>query len=99
MRRVIKKGVLSKRSTPSIRNTAYVVCDVGSGMFSGEMIVSLVVKDESISVIVNDSDVSHGRLQVQVYDKKGDQYLIGLPGEAFSSSRKLWIGQNQLQLR
>jgi hypothetical protein len=79
---------------------AYIRCQVENGMFNHEKIASITLGDVDISVIVDEQAVQKsGLLQVHVYGKKGNTFLIGLPGETFSSSRKMWVDQGQLQLQ
>jgi hypothetical protein len=98
MPRPVKK-VLRSAATGKFGSTAYLRCNIENGMFNHEKIASFTLGDADISVIVNDQAVHSGRLRVQVYGKKGDTFLIGVPGETFSSSRKMWVNQAQLQLR
>lgn len=70
---------------------AFLNCEVGAGMFRGERIVSFVVEGNNISAIVNEGFVKGERLEVDVYSQKGDELLIGIPGESFSTPRKIWV--------
>lgn len=97
MRRPVTK--LRAQTAAKASATAYLHCEVEGGMFNQEKIVSVTLGDVDISVIVNDTAINHGRLQVHVYGKKGKSYLIGLPGESFSSPRIMWVDQAQLQLQ
>lgn len=71
--------------------------DVGNGMFRGEKIVSFNVMGSEVSAIVNEKCVKGGnKLEVNVYDQKAGRSLIGLPGESFSTSRKVWVDNHEL---
>ncbi len=89
-----RKRTRARRSSSPTK--AYLTCDIDEGMFLGEKIVSISVTGKEVSVIVSKESVRTGKLEVIVYDQKGDQSLIGLPGESFSTSRKIWIDKTQL---
>lgn len=99
MSRIVKRMSAPVKGIQKSGKTAYLNCGVGYGMFNGEKIVSVTVGQEAISIIVGDSAISQGRLQVDVYGKKGNHYLIGFPGETFSASRKMWVDQKELHLK
>jgi len=71
-------------------------CNVGKGMFQGEIIVSFTVKGNTISAIVDKEHIKRGELEVDIFGKKGDELLIGIPGESFSSSRKIWVPEQMV---
>ncbi len=89
-------------SQPKVRKgsktRAYVRCDVENGMFRGEKIVSLKVMGEDVSVIVNEKSVTNGKLEVNVLGTEKGRVLIGLPGESFSTSRRVWVNQQEIAL-
>jgi len=69
-------------------------CEVAEGMFKGERIVSLLnIEGNTISAIVNEESIIDDTfLEVDVYkEKKGKGVLIGIPGETFSTPRKIWV--------
>lgn len=74
-------------------------CKVSKGMFEGEKIV--VVESStgaSISAIVNkESVVNSHAIKVEVFDKKQTDYLVRLPGETFSTPRKVWVPGKNLE--
>lgn len=78
------------------KSRAFVLCDVNEGMFRGEKIVSFRVMGEEISAIVNEKSVNDNRLQVNVLESDQDRVLIGLPGESFSTSRRVWMNKKEL---
>ena len=84
------------RDTIRSGSQAFLSCEIGDGMFKGEKIVALSVSGEFFSVIVSENSVREGKLVVDVYEKKGNQFLIGLPGESFSTARSIWVPQEQL---
>lgn len=88
---------MQKMNVKASKGKALVKVDVGNGMFRGEKIVSLKVMGEDVSAIVNEKCVKGGnKLEVNVYDKKAGRSLIGLPGESFSTSRKVWVDNHEL---
>ena len=72
-------------------------CDVGEGMFEGEKIISFKTDTSTISAIVNQSSIVENKLQVDIYADKEDKFLIGIPGETFSSTRKIWIEREKIK--
>ncbi len=76
--------------------TGFINCEVGKGMFQGEKIVSLKVMGQDVSAIVNEKSVKDDKLQVNIYEAKQGRVLIGLPGESFSTSRKVWIDSREI---
>lgn len=74
----------------------FISCDVNDGMFRGEKIVSFRVMGEEISAIVNENSVSGNRLEVNVIESDRDKVLVGLPGESFSTSRRVWMNKQEL---
>ena len=73
-------------------------CKVGDGMFEGERIVSFKINGNTISAIVNKESVrDKNLLEVDIYKKKGKEVLIGIPGEVFSTSRKIWIPKEAIE--
>ena len=94
---LVRNGKRKQARQSGSSKRAYLKCeDIDDGMFRGEKIVSVSVMGKDVSVIVSEKSVSTGKLEVTVYDQKGEQYLIALPGESFSTSRKLWIDKTQL---
>lgn len=78
--------------------TGLLRCKVKDGMFEGEQIVSFGIKGNTVSAIVNKESVKDKkRLEVDVYKKKGEEVLIGIPGETFSTSRKIWVSQKEIE--
>jgi hypothetical protein len=91
-----------RRTSSKVGPLAYLNCDVEDGMFKGEKIVSLRVEDKDVSLIVNSECIVSGernKLEVKVIDKKGRQFLVGLPGESFSTGRKVWVSKDHLLAR
>ena len=85
-------------SRPS-KGQAFVTCAVDKGMFRGEKIVSFKVMGEEISAIVNENSVKNGnQLEVNVLRAGKDKILIGLPGESFSTSRRVWVNKQEISL-
>lgn len=80
------------------KGRAFVSCDVEKGMFRGEKIVSFKVMGQDVSAIVNEKSVIHGRLEVSILGSQAGRILIGLPGESFSTSRKVWVNKQELSL-
>jgi hypothetical protein len=77
---------------------ALLKCKVNDGMFAGEQIVSFGTKGNTVSAIVNKRSVARrNRLKVAVYKKKGRHVLIGIPGETFSTSRKIWVLEKETE--
>jgi len=75
-------------------------CKAGKGMFEGEKIVSYKINDKINSAIVYEECViDKNKLKVDIYEKKGDKLLIGIPGETFSTSRKIWVPQEIIEIR
>ncbi|MEW6686446.1 MAG: hypothetical protein AB1393_09635 [Candidatus Edwardsbacteria bacterium] len=78
--------------------TGLLKCEVKDGMFEGEQIVSFNIKGNTVSAIVDKESVrDKKRLEVDVYKKKGEEVLIGIPGEPFSTSRKIWVPQEEIE--
>lgn len=75
----------------------FLSCEVGKGMFQGEQIVSFKVGETNISSIVNTGFIKNGKLEVDVYDTKEDELLIGIPGESFSTTRKIWVPKEMIE--
>jgi hypothetical protein len=71
-------------------------CDVGEGLFEGEKIISFKTDTNTISAIVNQTSIIGSKLQVDIYEDKEDKSLIGIPGETFSSARKIWIEKEKI---
>lgn len=89
--------MIKTRLRKSHKGTGLVKVDVGNGMFRGEKIVSFKIMGEDVSVIVNEKSVkSGGKLEVNIYEAKKGRVLIGLPGESFSTSRKVWVDRQEL---
>lgn len=86
-----------KAKKPS-KGRAFVSCDVENGMFRGEKIVSFKVMGQDVSAIVNEKSVIHGKLQVNILGSQEGRVLISLPGESFSTSRKVWVNQQEISL-
>lgn len=72
-------------------------CEVSDGMFKGEKLILFKIGERSISASVSAESVNGSLLKVDVYQKKGDEVLIGIPGESFSSTRKVWIPKEMLK--
>jgi len=78
--------------------TGLLKCKVGDGMFEGEQIVSFNIKGNTVSAIVDKKSVKGKKeLEVDVYKKRGEEVLIGIPGETFSTSRKIWVPQEEIE--
>lgn len=78
--------------------TGLLKCKVGNGMFKGEQIVSFDIKGNTVSAIVDKKSVKDKeRLEVDVYKKRGEKVLIGIPGETFSTPRKIWVPQEEIE--
>ena len=93
------KGKNGKRNHRRERiRLGYLNCEIEEGMFGTEKIVSVRVADEDISIIVSSENLNGGKLQVEVIGRKGSQYLVDLPGESFSTAKKVWVPQNSLVL-
>jgi len=74
-------------------------CEVGKGMFKGEKIVSYKINGKINSAIVYEECVTdQNRLKVDIYEEKGNKLLIGIPGETFSTSRKIWVPQERIKI-
>src|SRR5215467_11839752 len=87
----------TRKATKKVR--AFVTCAITKGMSRGEKIVSFVVMGQEISAIVNANSVKNGnRLEVSVLESNKDQVLVGLPGESFSTSRRVWMNRQELSL-
>lgn len=84
MRKELKMGVIN--------------CEVGEGMFQGERIVSFKIGDNIVSAIVDEKRVQgKNKLEVDIYDQRDDKFLIGIPGETFSTARKVWIAEEKVE--
>lgn len=90
---------MKPKSRKTANTRAFVMCDVNKGMFRGEKIVSFTVMGKEISAIVSESSVKNGnKLEVNVLESNKDKVLIGLPGESFSTSRRVWMNRQELSL-
>jgi hypothetical protein len=95
----MEEASVKPKSRKTGKTRAFVLCDVNKGMFRGEKIVSFIVMGEEISAIVNESSVKNGnKLEVNVLESNKDKVLIGLPGESFSTSRRVWMNRQELSL-
>jgi len=68
---------------------------VGDGMFSGEKNVVFRLKNKNESAIINERFIKKVVI-VTILKKKGDKYLVGIPGETFSTSRKIWVPKKKI---
>lgn len=74
-------------------------CEVGEGMFKGEKIVSYKINGKVNSAIVYEECVTdQNRLKVDICERKGNKLLIGIPGETFSTSRKIWVPYETIEI-
>jgi len=74
-------------------------CKVGKGMFGGEKIVSYTINGKINSAIVYEECVTDkNRLKVDIYEKREGELLIGIPGETFSTSRKIWVPRETIEM-
>jgi len=73
-------------------------CKVGKGMFEEEQIVSFDVKGNIVSAIVDKESVKDKNwLEVDVCGRRKNELLIGIPGETFSTSRKIWVSKEKVK--
>jgi hypothetical protein len=72
-------------------------CEVSNGMFKGEKLISFEFEGRLISASVSAESISGNLLKVDIYEEKKGQVLIGIPGESFSSTRKIWIPKEILK--
>jgi len=72
-------------------------CEVSDGMFKGEKLISFEFEERLISASVSAKSITGNLLKVDIYEEKKGQVLIGIPGESFSSTRKIWIPKEILK--
>lgn len=97
--KVRRSSKIKAFTSHSCKGQAFVTCDVNKGMFRGEKIVSFKVMGEEISAIVNENSVKNGnQLEVSVLGASKGMILIGLPGESFSTSRRVWVNKQEISL-
>lgn len=79
----------------------FLKCKVSDGMFEGEKIVVVESsKGATISAIVNKKSVVNSHeVKVEVCGKNKTDYLVRLPGESFSTPRKVWVSEKSLDLK
>jgi len=77
--------------------TGLLKCEVGNGMFEGEQIVSFNIKGNTVSAIVDKESVKGKKLEVDIYENRRGKVLIGIRGETFSTSRKIWVPQKEIE--
>lgn len=90
-----KNGKRTHRKSSS-QATFLSTSDIEEGMFRGEKVVYLQLDERDISVIVSTESLQGNMLRVEVLERKGNQYLIGLPGESFSAPRTIRVAENHL---
>ena len=79
-------------------NTGLLKCKVGGGMFEGERIISFIINGSTVSAIVNKENIKNKEwLEVDIYKERGKELLIGIPGETFSTTRKIWVSQERIK--
>lgn len=90
--------MLKAKSGKRARNVFISASDVDEGTFHGEKVVSFHISGSNYSLIVSSESVEGNKLKVDVLSKKGDRYLIGFPGESFTSPRRVWVEKDHLEL-
>ena len=69
-------------------------------MFEGEKIVSYEINGKINSAIVYEECITdRNKLEVDICDEKDNKLLIGIPGETFSTSRKIWISKKKIEMK
>jgi len=65
-------------------------------MFQSERSVSFQVGDQAYSLFVDQSDVQNDMLSVYVVEQKGDEAVIDLPRETFTSGNRIRVPSSYL---
>jgi hypothetical protein len=70
---------------------------VEKGLFPSERTVSFEAGDRSYSLVVDEQDVApDDTLMVHVVDERGDEALVDLPRETFTSGSRVRIPTSEL---
>jgi hypothetical protein len=79
-------------------DTMLIPVSVKPGTFRTERLVSFDVEGRPYQLIVDESDVvGDDRLRVHVVEMSGDQALIDLPRDTFSSGSRIQVPKSILQ--
>ena len=69
---------------------------VGPGMFRSERSVSFQVGDQAYNLFVDQSDVQNNLLSVYVVERNGDEAIIDLPRDTFTTGNRIRIPSSYL---
>ncbi len=69
---------------------------VQPGMFQSERSVSFQVGDQAYSLFVDQSDVQSDTLSVYVVEQRGDEAVIDLPRDTFTSGNRIRVPTSYL---
>lgn len=67
------------------------VSNVGPGVFSNEVSATVRVGDQSYTLIVPDRYVTNDTIEVEFVAKRGDDALVNLPRETFTSGSRIMV--------
>lgn len=73
------------------------VADPGLGVFKSERAISFEAGGERYELIVDETDLQGSKLKVYLVARKGDEALIDLPRETFTSGYRIRIPYSLLQ--
>jgi hypothetical protein len=65
-------------------------------MFQSERSVSFQVGDQAYNLIVDQSDVQNDTLSVYVVEQRGDEAVIDLPRDTFTSGNRILVPASYL---
>jgi hypothetical protein len=65
--------------------------DVGQGSFSSERAVSFVAAGKKYSLVVDESDIENGMLVVYVVEEMGEEAIVDLPRETFTTGSRIRV--------
>ena len=68
----------------------------GPGVFANERSATLVVNGEAYTLIVPQEYIQGDYLLVELVARRGDQALVDLPRETFTSGPRLMVPEHQL---
>ncbi len=69
---------------------------VQPGMFKSERSVSFQVGDQAYNLIVDQSDVQNDTLSVYVVERRGEEAVIDLPRDTFTSGNRILVPASYL---
>jgi hypothetical protein len=75
----------------------YVRVKVEPGMFSSERYVSFQVEDKAYGLFVDEKDVAGDMMPVYLVAQQGDQAIIQLPRDTFTTGNRIQVPTSILQ--